>query len=316
MNNKEEKLKKLLFDIIDKLSKDADVYHHRENFWLIHTEDRKWIVEFTKERTLWFNYDFFRSAFKFVSLDVQDNKNYVTDWFKSRFLNKPKVEDTWENSADIWHQVENTIQNGVMVTTPSPSVSGFLVEDTIQNGVKHTNGSQNTQVCSVEDTIQNGVKHTVSVREKSKPLVEDTIQNGVKSTRTKPNPLLKKVEDIIQNGVRRTTPVKSIDIYGVENDVQNVRRNTRDYPNVIKMMIDDTVENGVRHTEIGWAQYNGVENAIENGVKCTQHMENRNQENVENVIEYGVKATFVQFWVDEKRVGDAIINGIKYPIKN
>ena len=28
MNNKEEKLKKILFDIINKLSKDADVYHH------------------------------------------------------------------------------------------------------------------------------------------------------------------------------------------------------------------------------------------------------------------------------------------------
>jgi hypothetical protein len=209
VNDNEEKLKKFLFDIINKFSKDADVYYHRENFWLIHTEDRKWIVEFTKERTLWFNYDFFKKAFKVISLDVQDNKNYVTEWFELRFLNKSKV--------------------------------------------------------------------------------ENDIQNGVKSTRTKPNPLLKKVEDTIQNGVRRTTPVKSIDIYGVENNVQNVRRNTRDYPNVIKMMIDDTVENGVRHTEIGWAQYNGVENAIENGVKCTQHMENRNQENVENVIEYGVK---------------------------
>jgi hypothetical protein len=115
-----------------------------------------------------------------------------------------------------------------------------------------------------------------------------------------------------------------------------VRRNTRDYPNVIKMMIDDTVENGVRHTEIGWAQYNGVENAIENGVKCTQHMENRNQENVENVIEYGVKEvksskqrykseqtiengvkhTFVQFWIDDTRVNDTIQNGKKRSTKN
>jgi hypothetical protein len=51
MNNKEEKLKKLLFDIINKLSKDADVYHHNGSLWLIHTVDRKWIVEYTKERT-------------------------------------------------------------------------------------------------------------------------------------------------------------------------------------------------------------------------------------------------------------------------
>jgi hypothetical protein len=77
MDNKEEKLKKLLFDIINKLSKDADVYHHNGSLWLIHTENRKWIVEFTRERTLWFNYNFFRSAFKFVSLDINDKNEFV-----------------------------------------------------------------------------------------------------------------------------------------------------------------------------------------------------------------------------------------------
>ena len=65
MNNNEEKLKKFLFNIINKFSKDADVYHHNGSLWLIHTNDRRWIVEFTKERTLWFNYNFFKYFFNF-----------------------------------------------------------------------------------------------------------------------------------------------------------------------------------------------------------------------------------------------------------
>ena len=85
MNNKEKIVKKLLFDIIDKLSKDADVYNHNGSLWLINTDSARWIFEFTKSKTLWYNYNFFRSALKFVSLDVNegDNQKYITEWFES-----------------------------------------------------------------------------------------------------------------------------------------------------------------------------------------------------------------------------------------
>ena len=228
MNNKEEKLKKILFDIIDRLSKDADVYHYNESLWLIHTEDRKWIVEYTELKTLWFNYNFFRSAFKFVSLDVDSNRHYVTEWFETRFL-KPKVEDNIQNEVKDTENglfvydgiVEETIQNGVKRTRLTKLDLKATVEGTIQNGVKYTSSGSGKPYWMVEDTIQNGVKRTRYVVQELPSLVEDTIQNGVKSTRTKPNPLLKKVEDTIQNGVKHTKTSPLLRLTRVEDTIQN-----------------------------------------------------------------------------------------------
>ena len=154
MNNKEEKLKKILFDVIDKLSKDADVYHHDGSLWLIHTEDREWIIEFDYNDILWFNYNFFRMAFKFISLDVDNNISYVTEWFESRFLNKPKVEDDIQNGVKEFFDLEYG-DDGTFVT-----------ERIIENGVKDVRSLDTFQIISVDDTIQNGVKRT----EKGNPI--------------------------------------------------------------------------------------------------------------------------------------------------
>ena len=138
INNKEEKLKKLLFDIINKLSKDADVYHHNGSLWLINTDSTTWVVEYTKDETLWFNYNFFRSAFKFVSLDINNKTNYVTEWFESRFLDLYTVKTTEEPFFDQDQYVQETIENGVKDTKTSVSYQTFSVEETIQKGVKET----------------------------------------------------------------------------------------------------------------------------------------------------------------------------------
>jgi hypothetical protein len=193
MENKDEKLKKLLFTIIDKLSKDADVYHHDESLWLIHTEDREWIIEFDYNGILWFNYNFFRTAFKFISLDVDNNRSYVTEWFESRFLNKPKVEDD--------------IQNGVKDVRSLDTFQIISVEDAIQNGVKDTITSEMRSRLTAENIIENGVKHTLMTNELYNLPVEDTIQNGVKHTRPWTRNHLDSLEDTIQNGIKH--PIKN-----------------------------------------------------------------------------------------------------------
>ena len=200
MNNKEEKLKNLLFGIINKLSKDADVYHHNGSLWLIHTVDRKWIVEFTRERTLWFNYNFFRSAFKFVSLDINDKNEYVTEWFESRFLDKPKVEDTHLAMNNYSEDIVDTIENGVKDTSKVKFPLGFRVEDTIQNGVKSVCFAYNCGDNSVEDIIENGVKDTKTSMSYQTFSVEDTIQNGVKETYDDCSDNIARVEGIIRVG--------------------------------------------------------------------------------------------------------------------
>jgi hypothetical protein len=102
MNNKELKKKECLFEIVDDMVNGMDIYNHNGSFWLINTKELKWMIEFTKDKTLWYNYNIFKSLFKAMSLNVMENQVYITEWFESRFL-KPEV-------------VEDTIQNGVKHT--------------------------------------------------------------------------------------------------------------------------------------------------------------------------------------------------------
>ena len=93
----------------------VDKYIHNNSTWLIFTDDKKWVIELTKDGTLWYNYNFFKDVFKYLSLDVVENQNYITKW------------------------VEETIENGVKHTEYGDWLDGDeRFDDIIQNGVKHT----------------------------------------------------------------------------------------------------------------------------------------------------------------------------------
>ena len=285
MNNKELKKKECLFEIADDYTNGMDIYNHNGSFWLINTKELKWMIEFTKDKTLWYNYNIFKSLFKAMSLNVMENQVYITEWFESRFL-KPEV-------------VEDTIQNGVKHTFETISLYVDKVEDTIQNGVKHTLRLLKYQPHLVEDTIQNGVKHTLSPTFISTCVVEDTIQNGVKRTSIRSWVNASSVEDTIQHGVKRTLPESIPDSFG----------------------INDTIENGVKRTDMDrWNGRHTINNTIQNGVKIngTYVGGKRQKENVEVVIDYGVKETYddcsnnIARVEGIVRIGGVIQNGVKH----
>ena len=62
---KELKRKEFLFEIINDAIDGMDVYNHNGSLWLIKTEELKWAIEFTKDKTLWYNYSLFKNLFKF-----------------------------------------------------------------------------------------------------------------------------------------------------------------------------------------------------------------------------------------------------------
>jgi len=146
MNNPSgNKLKKLVFGMFDQMVESADKYVTKEgSTWLIFTEEKRWVVEFTKDKTLWFNYNLFQSELYLVSKDCTQERDLIKNWFESRFLGIKPVEDT--------------IQNGVKHTLPWQYCSHRSVEDTIQNGVKDTKSLRRIHNRNVEDTIQNGEK--------------------------------------------------------------------------------------------------------------------------------------------------------------
>jgi len=162
-----KKLEKLLFGIFDEAVEGVDRYNHNGSMWLIFTDEMRWVVEYTKEQTLWYNYHFFKQEMDMVCLDCVEDCDIIKKWFESRFLNINPVEDT--------------IQTGVKHTNHLTIGNSWEVEDTIQNGVKHTFSIKWARSLPVENTIQNGVKKTKRSYEGSrKHRTKDTIQNGVK----------------------------------------------------------------------------------------------------------------------------------------
>ena len=275
MNYKGLKRKEFLFEIIDDVIGGMDVYNYNGSLWLIKTEELKWAIEFTKDKILWYNYNLFKNLFKAISLDISENQKYVTEWFESRFLNKPKVWATFNHAID----------------------SNQAVEDTIQNGVKHTQGDQQPFHIDVEDTIENGVRDISPMTQYADWQVEEIIQNGVKETlSTAGKPL--RVEDTIQNGVKETiSTLRRTAKWGVDDIIQNGVKEIRSNKGLIT----------------SYRQNHKAKKTIENGVKDTKPMDEWvNAESIiENTIEYGVKETHEDVYHHRPRICGVIKNGVK-----
>ena len=209
---KRKNLEKLIFNTLDKEIEGTDIYNNNGSMWLIFTDEKRWAIEFTKERTLWYNYYIFNNVLMLFGMDNGETAEYVKKWFENRFLFKPKVENTIQNgvkstlssSISLISSVENTIQNGVKSTSRKLLSRNFSVENTIQNGVKSTRLRSYDIPNSVENTIQNGVKRTVPESIADSFAIEDTIQNGVKEINHVD--VMKffdnKMEVALQNGVK------------------------------------------------------------------------------------------------------------------
>jgi len=129
-----KKLEKIIFKLFDDASQGVDRYNHNGSLWVIFTNETKWVVEFTKDQTLWYNYNFFKDEMELIGLDCVENKDLIKKWFESRFLGIPKVEDFYEPFFDQDQYVQDTIQNGVKQTELSKR--DFFPKDIIQNEVK------------------------------------------------------------------------------------------------------------------------------------------------------------------------------------
>jgi hypothetical protein len=330
MNYKELKRKEFLFEILDDVIDGMDVYNYNGSLWLIKTEELKWAVEFTNDKTLWFNYNLFKNLFKAISLDVSENQKYITEWFESRFLNMSplKVEDCSDFDRDRY--VEETIQNGVKNTYeqlgqeqgcvedtfPFPYRSPQVVEDTIQNGVKETNP---TNFAAVDEAIQNGVKETILDKFMWSQLVEDTIQKGVKETKSMLAQNGIRIKETIENGVKETIDLEMDDEKVVEDTIQNGVKETISTLRRTLLGVDDIIQNGVKEIRsnkgliTSYRQNHKAKETIENGVMNTKPMDEWvNSENIiKYTVEYGVKETHEDVYHHRPRICGVIKNGVK-----
>jgi len=315
--------------IIDKMigneTKGADIYHNNGSVWLIFTDEKKWVIELTKEGTLWYNYYFFQNCFKLLSLDVVENQHYITKWVEDTILSA--VNHTNGTCVDdLPFLVEDAIQNGTKEIHWVQYSNLRSVEDTIRNGVNYTGSNTRDESHQVEDTIQNGVNYIQAIRAKANISVENTIQNGVKETIHYDHHCLREVVGTIQNRVKHTEPggyLGSIEMKGkivhqlespkqneeVEDVIENGVINTFGVDVDLNHLVVDTIQNGVKETELHKGNRpSAVEDTIQNGVKETKSpgadgdllstiewMESNNTKSVpemiDDVITNGIKET-------------------------
>jgi len=283
-----KKLEKIIFKLFDDASQGVDRYNHNGSLWAIFTNEMKWVVEFTKDQTLWYNYNFFKDEMELIGLDCVKNKDLIQKWFESRFLGIPKVEDFCEPFFDQDQYVEDTIQNGVKQTELSKR--DFFPKDTIKNGVRHTKGFLISRPINVEDTIENGVKHTVPDASIIGYAVEDTIQNGVKMTKSTIISQDSKVKDTIQNGVKHVEDGDWLDGDERFNDIIQSGVKKTDEAFYGQVYVEDIIQEGVKNLgAVDYDNLNGVEDIIQNGVKETYDDCSNNIARVEGIIRIGEK---------------------------
>ena len=247
------KLEKLVFGMFDQMIEGADKYATKQgSTWLIFTEDKRWAIEFTNDKTLWFNYNIFQSELELIGKDCTEERDLIKKWFESRFLNKPKVKEA--HHVDVMKffdkKMENTIENGVKDTKLNNRILDLKVEDTIQEGVKRTCDMEFRNQLSVEDTIQEGVKDIIDPFWVDPVRIKDVIQNGVKDTRSYSDRDKKTVGDIIQSGVKETYESKSTKSISLRHAIKNGVKHVEDGDWLDQdERIDDIIENGVKETK-------------------------------------------------------------------
>ena len=246
------KLEKLVFGMFDQMVEGADKYVTKQgSTWLVFTEDKRWVVEFTNDKTLWFNYNLFQNELDLIGKDCTEERDLIKNWFESRFLNKPKVKEA--HHVDVMKffdkKMENTIENGVKDTDFNFQSGLIQVEDVIQNGVKETTPS--------------GYLGSIEMKGKIVHQIESPKQNN-------------EVEDTIQNGVKDIIDPFWVDPVRIKDAIQNGVKETKENRLIRTISVISTIKNGVKHVEDGdWLdQDERVVDIIENGVKETKEISN------------------------------------------
>jgi hypothetical protein len=253
------KLEKLVFGMFDQMVEGADKYVTKQgSTWLIFTEDKRWVIEFTNDKTLWFNYNVFQSELELIGKDCTEERDLIKSWFESRFLNKPKVEEA--HHVDVMKffdkKMENTIENGVKDTKYIVLNLLESVEDTIQNGVKETKENRLIRTISVISTIKNGVKHVEDgdwldqderiddiIESGVKEIIPSTFESEEQKDHWKTNDeITESIKDVIENGVKETKEMKHN-----RNRYHGHFILKDDIPTYIPMVqVQDVIENGVK----------------------------------------------------------------------
>ena len=322
-------MKKIIDKLIDESVKGVDTYTHNGSTWLIFTESKQWVIELTKEKTLWYNYNFFKNIFNYASMDVVDNQHYITKWVENNVINGIRDIDYMKFYPNAL--IKNVIEKGLQEPLRVQDLTEGEVDDIIQDGVKETHSVSKNLFWEIGDTLQNGVKDTQLHKGIRPSAVEHTIENGVKKT----GPIQHKymVEDIIENGELKTSP-RNLEQFGqgyslwktetvINEGVKEIKGDSSQNP---MGKVSKVIDNGVKETKtpgdgdivstVEWMKENNsnsypkmIDDVIENGVK---EIKTPNKDgDIQSTLEWMYKNNYQDDYNGSKMINNVIENGEK-----
>ena len=159
-------MEKIMQSLINNWVRGMDTYTHNGSTWLIFTDSKRWVIELTEDKTLWYNYNFFKQIFSLTSLDVVQNQHLITKWVEDNVMNKVNYTFSFEKVAD--YRIEDTLENGVKETKISPTHTEYgdwldgdeRLDEIIKNGVKETNSTNfpNGNCGYIKEILRKGIK--------------------------------------------------------------------------------------------------------------------------------------------------------------
>ena len=306
-------MEKIIHKLINEFTEGVDTYTHNNSTWLIFTETKQWVIELTDNKTLWYNYNFFKSVFAYASLDCVQNQHLITKWVEDNVMNKVNYTFSFEKVAD--YRIEDTLENGVKETKISPTHTEYgdwldgdeRLGEIIKNGVKETKQKDRARLILDIDgrgliletnlVIRDGVKETnhVDVMKFFDNKMEDTLENGVKSSRPRQYVGENIIDKIIDKGVIETHREICEYKHTVEHIIQTGVKETIECDwNIPKYVINEVIIEGVKetnHVDVMKFFDNKMEDTLKNGVRHTLNTEYMPTSMVEDIIQNGVKET-------------------------
>jgi tartrate dehydratase alpha subunit/fumarate hydratase class I-like protein len=286
-------MEKILRRLMEYGLEGVDTYTHNGSTWLIFTDNKQWVIELTDNKTLWYNYNFFKQLFCVATNDVVSKQHHITKWVEDNIINKESSYVTlFRDARDRKQQFKDTIENGIKMTSSleSRDYTGDI-DDVLEKGVNETlSGSY----LNVDSVIQDGVKRTDNWLGRDISVIEDTLKNGVKNTKMAYMKTDWSINDTIENGV--------MEVYN--------------YGGSRKSSVGDVIQDGVKETKNAKGAYiEDVDEVIKEGVKETNYDTDKYTDDVKEVIREGVKSSTPRQYVGENII-DKIINKSVKEIKS
>ena len=115
-------MKKIIDELINSSISGVDVYRYKNATWLIFTDEVRWVLEFTDNGTLWYNYSFFNNVFKYVSMDLgQQTEKYIIGWANEHFFKVSALRSIANNPDKDRCETEKVLKNGIKEVYDSSS---------------------------------------------------------------------------------------------------------------------------------------------------------------------------------------------------